>query len=307
MPSREQVNEVVAIAGSLNLLSSLLIALVVVKIRRRSLCLKRKRDEGARVNGGSRPGKRANCEIGREEGAEKINKDYFCRMPQHGDMSPTFDESQFERIYRMPREVYEHLRDGLLRWSDPYFKQRRDCCGKLGASTDQKFCSAMRQLAYGTGADALVELVGLAESTNLLTLKMFAEGVVVTFEAEWLRLPNEEEIRRIEKEYANLGFPGCLGCVDCASWSWEMSPIGWQGMYKGKDSKPAVRMEIICDDFLRIWWLNYGSPGAKNDINIYEQSDFFNKLRIGAWPTVLPEINIGDYSLKWFYFLCDGI
>jgi Plant transposon protein len=55
-------------------------------------------------------------------------------------------------------------------------------------------------------------------------------------------------------------------------------------MYKGKDSKPAVRMEIICDDFLRIWWLNFGSPGAKNDINIYEQSDFFSKLRIGAWP-----------------------
>jgi Plant transposon protein len=141
------------------------------------------------------------------------------------------------------------LRDGLLHWSDPYFKQRRDCCSKLGASTDQTLCSAMRQLAYGTGADALVELVRLAESTNLLTLKMFAEGVAVTFEAEWLRLPTEEEMRRIEKEYANLGCPDCLGCANCASWSWDMCPIGWQGMYKGKDSKPAVRTEIICDDF----------------------------------------------------------
>jgi hypothetical protein len=98
------VNEVVAIAGSLNLLTSLLITLVAVQIRRRSLELKRKRDEGARVNGGSRPGKRVSCEIGRE-GAEKIDMDYFCRMPKHGGLSPTFDESQFERRYRMPREV----------------------------------------------------------------------------------------------------------------------------------------------------------------------------------------------------------
>jgi Plant transposon protein len=37
-------------------------------------------------------------------------------------------------------------------------------------------------------------------------------------------------------------------------------------------------MEVICDDYLRIWWLNFGAPGAKNDIDIFDQSTLFNTV-----------------------------
>jgi Plant transposon protein len=56
------------------------------------------------------------------------------------------------------------------------------------------------------------------------------------------------EAQEIERQYRSLGFPGCLGCLDCASWQWDMCPIGWQGICKGKDFKPTLRMEVVCDD-----------------------------------------------------------
>jgi hypothetical protein len=112
---------------------------------------------------------------------------------------------------------------------------------------------------------------------------------------------------QIERHYRTLGFPGCLGCVDCASWEWDACPIGWQGVCKGKGPKPALRMKVICDDILRILWLNLGAPGAKNDVNRFNQSLFFNKIRAGIWPPTLPEVEVAGFRFNWFYFLADGI
>jgi hypothetical protein len=147
----------------------------------------------------------------------------------------------------------------------------------------------------------------LAESTNAQCVKKFCAAVVELFEGQWLRLPTMDDIREIEIQYRKLGFPGGIGCLDCASWEWDACPIGWQGLCKGKDSKPVLRMEGICDDFLWIWWVNFGAPGAKNDVQIFHHSPLFNSIRTGVWPPALPQIDIAGYPLKWFYLLTDGI
>jgi hypothetical protein len=53
--------------------------------------------------------------------------------------------------------------------------------------------------------------------------------------------------------------------------------------------------------------VNFGSPGSRNDISIYNQSRLFNDIRVGKWPDVEPEIVIGELFLTWFYMLSDGI
>jgi Plant transposon protein len=70
---------------------------------------------------------------------------------------------------------------------------------------------------------------------------------------------------------------------------------------------PALRMKVICDDFLRIWWPNFGAPSAKNDVNIFNQSLFFNKIWTGTWPPELSEVEVAGFKFIWFYFLVDGI
>jgi Plant transposon protein len=179
--------------------------------------------------------------------------------------------------------------------------------GVRGASTDQKITAALRQLSLGVGADAVVEYVRLSESTISECLKRFCAGVVSEFKREYLRNPNTDELRRIENEYAALGFPGCAGCVDCASWEWDCCPTAWQGNYKGKDRKPTCRLEVICDDYLYIWHVCFGSPGSKNDISIMNNSDLFNAIRVGKWPPCRPDFAIAGKRVNWFYYLADGI
>jgi hypothetical protein len=100
------------------------------------------------TRGGSRPGKAGNRDTGIEQGAKQIDRDYFNRFSR---LPAPIAEADFERRFRMPRSVYELLREGLLE-TDRYFIQKRDAVGKIGASTDQKMVCALRQLAYGIPA-----------------------------------------------------------------------------------------------------------------------------------------------------------
>jgi Plant transposon protein len=118
---------------------------------------------------------------------------------------------------------------------------------------------------------------------------------------------NEDDLDRLTREYTHLGFPGCIGCVDCALWQWVSCPISWQGQCRGKEKRTTVRMEVITDDYLRIYWCNFGTPGARNDIRICYHSDLFNRKRVGTWPPSCPDMDIAGFPLTWFYFLSDDI
>jgi Plant transposon protein len=116
-----------------------------------------------------------------------------------------------------------------------------------------------------------------------------------------------DELRRIESEYASLGFPGAIGCSDCASREWDACRVAWKGMHIGKSRKACNRIEVVCDDYLYIWHFSFGMPGAKNDINILNSSPFFKKIRNGQWPPCRPSTNVGGLDISWYYFLVDGI
>jgi hypothetical protein len=111
--------------------------------------------------GGSEIGRKQNREIGRRAGAMNIDSDYFARSPSIA--SPVFSEIDFERRMRMPRAIFERIRSGLL--DNPYFMERRDATGKLGASTDQKMLAALLQLTDGISASSTTPYVRLAPST----------------------------------------------------------------------------------------------------------------------------------------------
>lgn len=115
-------------------------------------------------------------------------------------------------------------------------------------------------------------------------MKTLCQDIVVSYEGEWLRLPNKEELLSIEKDYCELGFPGCVGVVDCAGWSWEHCSVGWQALSAGKEGKLSCRMKVVSDDKLQIWHLNSGIPGSKNDETVMQRSNFFNDIRKISWP-----------------------
>lgn len=83
--------------------------------------------------------------------------------------------------------------------------------------------------------------------------------------------------------------------------------MGWKGLYKGKEKKPSFRMKLYCDESLRIWSLNFGVPGSKNNRTIMDHSRVFRVIRQDMWPMQRPKLCISGHQLMRFYFLVDGI
>jgi Plant transposon protein len=92
----------------------------------------------------------------------------------------------------------------------------------------------MRQLGYGYPADAVAELVSVSDYLASESLIRFCRAGRKTFKPDYLRRPKNDALRETEQHHANLEFPGCIGCVDIVSWTWDKCPVGGLGQYKGK-------------------------------------------------------------------------
>jgi Plant transposon protein len=147
----------------------------------------------------------------------------------------------------------------------------------------------------------------MAESTASECVKYFAAAVSIVGKSRCLRDPTSQELERIRNEYAKLGFPGCAGCLDVATWDWANFPVALHGSHTGKSTRPCLRLACVCDDYLYIWCLNFGMPGAKNDLQILDRSPLFQRLRTGRWSPVRPDTMIGAFRLSWFFYLTDSI
>lgn len=118
----------------------------------------------------------------------------------------------------------------------------------------------MSQLCYGETYDRAGKEFFVMPSTPANCLKMFCEAVVDIYEAELLKLPIEAETAELSDMHGRLGFPMCLGGLDCASWPWDSSPVFQKRSLKGRGKKPCVRMEeAFSDDTAYIWRVWIGS------------------------------------------------
>jgi hypothetical protein len=246
----------------------------------------------------SRSGSRAYVDRPREAAADQLVRDYFCD-------NPLYPSKVFRRRFRMRRPLFERIVHALGEWS-PEFTQRKDALDRDGLSPLQKCTSAIRQLAYGTPADALDEYLKIAESTSVKCLKMFVQGVIHKFGDEYLRRPNVDDVQRLLDIGESRGFPGMLGSLDCMHWRWEKCPKSWTGQFtSGYKGAPTLILEAVASQDLWIWHAFFGLAGSNNDINVLNQSTLFIEQLRGQAPQVNYHINEKEYQLG--YYLVDGI
>lgn len=264
-------------------------------------------------SGGSVEGRRPNIDRDFRNGHLRIMMDYFWPsndMRPDGSLmvGPVYNDEHFRRRFCISKAVFYKVFSKVV--ADNQFFQkglRPNCAGKIGLTPLQKVVSAIRQLCYGFSADAVDEYVRIGESTALLSLKQFCRSVVLKFESSFLSLPSKEDLQRMENQFAAVGFPGCIGCLDCSGWQWDTCPRGLQGIMCGKEKKPHVKMEVICDLDLYIWHFYFGLPGMLNDIDIMWISPLMNAFKVGSFPSHEVRYEINGEKFNWYYLLTDGI
>lgn len=147
----------------------------------------------------------------------------------------------------------------------------------------------------------------MSGTTGSLCVQEFCKAVDECFGDCNLRDPDENYIARIERQFAAVGFPDCIGCLDCAGWYWKNCPKALQGIMVGKDGKPSVRVEVVCSLDLWIWSYQFGLPRALNDLNILAVSQHFNRVLSGEFPSTHPTYVVAGQSFNCSYYLADGI
>lgn len=230
-------------------------------------------------------------------GHNRIFQDYFAP-------NPVYSEDHFRRRFRMPSSLMKQIIEKVS-LHDPFFQRRPNCTGKFGASPLQKITAAIRQMAYGTSADATDEYCRISDTLARISLKRFAKAVNDIYGKEFLRPPNEEEIDKLMKMNEKRGFPGMLGSLDVMHLTWKNCPKALAGMYKGKEMKPTICLEAVGSGDLYIWFMFFGMPGSCNDINVIDRSPFVESVINGDIPC--PPWKLGDTERKWCYVLTDGI
>ncbi|KAJ9555087.1 hypothetical protein OSB04_009701 [Centaurea solstitialis] len=99
---------------------------------------------------------------------EKLVNDYFSD-------NPVYDDNDFERRFRMKRRLFLKIVADLEREYE-FFRWTHDARGVKGFSLLQKCTSAIRQLAYGTAADATDEYLQMSETTSRECFSNFCQA-----------------------------------------------------------------------------------------------------------------------------------
>jgi len=83
----------------------------------------------------------------------------------------------------------------------------------IGLTPEQKITAALRTLAYGFTFDAVDEYSRVAKTTSRETLHCFTEDILELYQDKYLRKPDASELKKILRDNAERGFPGCIGVV----------------------------------------------------------------------------------------------
>lgn len=84
-----------------------------------------------------------------------------------------------------------------------------------------KITAALRMLSYGVPADYIEETMNVGESSAHLCLIELCRAVFECLGKKHLSPSSKTDIIRIERQFAEVGFLRCVGCMDAVDWCGE--------------------------------------------------------------------------------------
>jgi hypothetical protein len=166
-------------------------------------------------------------------------------------------------------------------------------------------------MAYGVASHTFRDYFHMSNTMARSCCVQFDDAVRSIYSKEYLRHPSREDIVSINKLHKSIHFfDGLFGSLDCMHTYWKNCPMGWQGSFKGKEKKPSIVLEAICDYNMWFWHAAYGYAGTMNDLTILALSEFMSKLVDGSFSESESKVvpyQIGSEVFDAMYILVDGI
>ena len=236
--------------------------------------------------------------------AANIQRDY---LGPH----PLFDDRQFETMFRISKSRFQRFMEDIGASENPFYLNRMNPNGTEGASFEARLLLPLKSLAYGVPPHTFRDYFSMSEQMARDCCHQFDLVVKKLYTEEYLRLPTRTDLKAISTLHAAAhGVEGMLGSLDCMHVSWKNCPVAWQGSFKGKEKKPTIVLEALCDYNRWFWHASFGYAGTLNDKTILDLSPLLQALVDGTFidkeQDVVPFVIFGEEFSKMF-ILVDGI
>jgi hypothetical protein len=129
---------------------------------------------------------------------------------------------------------------------------------------------------------ALIE-VKLGSNISMATINRFFKKFIKRFARDEynrsMALPAEEDLRIILQAYERLGFPGCIGSIDCTHVPWDSVPHLLAQSHTDRHSMKTRIFQIAVTHARRILSVSRGFPGSTNDKTVCSTDEFIHNVR----------------------------
>lgn len=236
------------------------------------------------------------------------NRATKCIIDDYLGAHPSFGPEDFKRMFRVSRGTYERIRVVLCR-IDPFFRDGIDVTKRKKISCDAKILIALKYLSYGCSVNAFRDYFQVGESTALLCVKKFIRILAHSELRDVYCAPlTAADTKKIESMHHEVhGIRGMLGSLDCSHVVWGNCPVAYHGQYVGKEGKPTIVVEAMCDYTLYGWHAVFGYAGTLNDISIWDSSLLLQSFCDGSFENKDFPFTIGGEEFDKLYVLVDGI
>ena len=151
---------------------------------------------------------------------------------------------------------------------------------------------------------------GISEAAMCEFFHLFCERFVQEYYHDFVKRPEGDNLRSVMEMYEKLGFPGCVGSIDCTHIRWDKCPVSLTNLCKGKGQHPTLVFEATVDHNKRVLGMTRSFYGTINDKTIVKSDSYVQDVKDGiCYGEVKYKItmaNGGVVEKTGVYFLCDG-
>ena len=185
----------------------------------------------------------------------------------------SWENRKFRRRFRVPHSMFLEIVEECKQYNVFGVQQR-----KSKISIEFKVLSCLKIMGRDLCADEIDERLNIAESTVNKFFKDFIFNYAEALYEKWVYVPQGAELDAVEAVYRRLGFPGCVGSMDCTHIVWDKCPERWRLLCKGKEGEPTVAFQAVVEHTRRIQHISKPFYGAINDTSITYQDTYPMRL-----------------------------
>jgi len=216
------------------------------------------------------------------------------------------EHKEFVKEFRVPYQLFRHILQEcrLQQWAKPPSSPSKKRRGRPPCPLEYKVLSCLYRLGSGCLNRTTARMFNMCPSSTDVFFKNFTAWYAQYYDTECRAPATLDEIRDVEKVYAKMGFPGCVGSVDGVHVSWSKCPAGLLTRHKGAKGHPTRSFNVTVDHRRMIQRVACSKPGAFNDVTSVRYDPHVTGMQNGLYSDY--EYKVCGEVTKGAYLLADG-